>query len=117
MYKILELFENTDVTHHHPSFGTFDVKVELIDTGLVKWVSIPHELFFEYIKNCNPTLYQYVDSNNFVTWEDTIDDLYELGYEFEPDLLKYLEVNYSKFIFESMTECYYDPNSNNDDCA
>ena len=116
MYKILILRENTDVTLQHPSFGTFDVKVELIDTGLSKWVSIPHELFFDYIKNCNPSLYDYVESNNFVTWEDAIDDLYELGYEFETDLLKYFKVNYPKFIFETMADYNPDYFITNDDC-
>lgn len=102
MYSILEFRDNIGVHVSHPSFGTFDIRVKLIETDLIKWVSIPHELFFEYLKNCNPSLHEYVDSRNFFTWEDAIADLYELGYSFNQDILKYLTAKYSKFIFNTM---------------
>ena len=97
----------TGVTHLSPSFGTFDVHVLLEEDNLEKWVSIPHELFFEYIKVSNSSLHSYVESNNFDTWELAIDNLDGLGYDFGEAILKYIEVSYSKFVFRSMTD--YDP--------
>ena len=107
MYRILKFRDNVNVHISHPSFGTFDLNVELVSTGLVKWVSVPHELFFEYLQTANTSLHSYVENKNFFTWEDAILDLYELGYSFEEDMLKYLQVKYSKFIFETMAN--YNP--------
>lgn len=108
-FKILELRTNEDACSiTSASYATFDVKLTLATGGPVKWVSVPHELFFEYLICCNPNLYDYIE--NFLKGEPTeivVYDLLDLGYDFEPDLLQYIEAKYSKEVFKILPS--YDP--------
>lgn len=107
MYNILEIRDNTTVNWKHPSFGTFDVNTQLTNTDIEKWLSIPHELFFEYLKFCNPSLHSYVDKQNFDNWEMAICDMISIGYDFEEDITKYISVHYNPFTFKILPS--YDP--------
>ena len=105
MYTLLELRCNSNVNHDHPSFGTFDVLIQLNTEAagnLTKWVSIPHELFFDFIVSYDTQLNAYITKCDYANWEMCIDDLIELGYDFTPAMLGYMKMWYEPFVFSSM---------------
>jgi hypothetical protein len=107
MYRIVEIRYNTDVHLKHPSFGTFDVSVELTRTHRRKWLSIPHDLFFDYIATTDLQLADYINAHDFPTWADVIDDLESLGVDLQEQLLLYIHTWYSEQTFVSLVE--YNP--------
>jgi len=110
MYTLLELRCNSTVATDHPSFGTFDVllKLQHDDVGTIsKWISIPHELFFDFISEYDTQLTAYITKCDYANWEMCIDDLIELGYDFTPAMIEYVKMWYTPFIFSSIPG--YDP--------
>jgi len=106
-FTILEIRLNNGIDPRDPSYGTFDIKVGL--DGSEKWFSVMHEVFFDYIKYCNPNLYAYVDVHHKLTktYDDVIDDLLDLGYKFDADIATYIESSITKHLYKILPG--YDP--------
>lgn len=107
MYRIVEIRYNIDVDLKHPSFGTFDVLTELVRTQRRKWLSIPHDIFFDYVTSNDENLNSYIDSHNFHTWTDVIEDLESIGFDLKEKILGYIHTWYSEQNFVTLVE--YNP--------
>ena len=107
MYTLRELRLNETIELSHPSLGTFDVRIYNADLDVEKWVSIPHELFFDFIEKHDGSLYNYIHMREFSNWEEVIIDLLSIGFDFKQYILDYVTACYSKFTFECMPS--YDP--------
>lgn len=101
-YKILEFRDNSQLKEEHVSFYTFDVLTEL--EGEKKWLSIPYDLYFDWIKENNKNLQSYIENNKFKNLIHIIIDLKELDFDFKKSLLDYISFFYSKSIFKKLPE-------------
>lgn len=100
MIQILEIRDNVHLINdvNHPSFGTMDVQCT---NGLdIKWISIPYELLFEFICNSDQELKSYFDK--FHTFEPFIEHLYDIGYDLDDQIYKYIESSINDFIFTQL---------------
>lgn len=104
-YKLIEIRENSNLEQNSPSYYTFDVLTEL--DGEMKWLSIPYELYFQWVEENNENLYNYIKKINFKNDIQIIKDLEELGFNFGESLLGYITKFYSESIFKKLPT--YDP--------
>ena len=110
-YKIKELKNNIDVDIKHPSSSTFDILTEY--NSNLRWLSVPHELYFQWALLNSKPLELYIESKNFLNWEAAINDLIELNYDWNTEMGKYLDEKYKKKHFLLLPE--YSPDSFEDD--
>jgi hypothetical protein len=104
-YKLIEIRENSNLEQNNPSYCTFDVLTEL--DGMMKWLSIPYELYFQRVEENNKNLYNYIKKINFNNDIQRIKDLEELGFNFGESLLEYITKFYSENVFKNLPT--YDP--------
>lgn len=106
-YKIKEIKDNTKVDRDNPSYCTFDVLVEY--DGKTKWISVQHTDYFVWAMLDSKSLESYIENKNFKNWDDTIEDLSELNYDWDKEMIRYLEKFYPKRVFMILPE--YDADS------
>jgi hypothetical protein len=106
IYKILELRKNIDLNKNHPSFYTFDVLVTLIKENEEKWLSVPYEMYFEWVLKNNKKLSKYIEKREFAHHLHLLSDLDEIGFKFEESLMEYINIYYPENIY-LMLPCYY----------
>lgn len=111
IYKISEFRTNTYLEKSHPSFYTFDVLTELIAEGEEKWLSIPYEMYFEWVLINNEKLTEYIKKREFHHHLELIKDLEEIGFNFEKSVAEYIHKYYPPQIFIMLP--YYFPDELN----
>jgi hypothetical protein len=104
-YQLIEIRENSNLEDDNPSCYTFDVLTEL--DGERKWLSIPYELYFQWVEQSNKKLDGYIKKINFNNDVQIIKDLEELGFNFALSLSEYIHQFYSESIFKKLPN--YDP--------
>jgi hypothetical protein len=98
MIRVVEFRDNINLTDNHPSFGTLDV---LCTSGLNdKWISVPYELLFDFIFTTDPALKSY--SDKFETYELFIDHLYDINYNFNDQVVRYIDSTLNDYIFDEL---------------
>jgi len=112
-YVIKELRLNEDKGAGHMCFETFDVLVKYKDT--VKWINFHYEDYFCWVINENSNLQAYIAKKKFKTWTAALKDLSELEFDWEANILKFIEANYRKEIFKSLPQYNPDPYSDESD--
>jgi len=101
-YTLKEIRDNIGIDKNHPSFSTFDVLAET--NGIKKWLSIPHELYFPWALKESKQLCNYIEKHNFKTWEDAIEDLNSLDYDWNKNMSRYVDKYYPKRLFDILPE-------------
>ena len=96
-YTVIEVRDNVGIERNNASSDTFDVLVEF--HGHKKWISIEHTSFFVWAMHESKNLELYIESRNFRNWEEAIQDLTELNYDWSAEMAKYMESQYPKKIF------------------
>lgn len=104
-YQLIEIRENSNLEHDNPSCYTFDVLTEL--DGERKWLSIPYELYFQWVEQSNKKLDDYIKKINFDNDVQIIKELEELGFNFAASLSEYIHSLYSESVFKKLPN--YDP--------
>jgi hypothetical protein len=110
-YVIKKYLDNIGVDKNNPSHKTFDILVEY--DGKIKWVSVPHDLYFTWAIKDSEKLEKYVENHMFENWEDVITDLTSLDYNWNKELKRYIDKVYPKRLFAILHE--YNPESFNEE--
>jgi len=116
-YTLKEIRDNIQLHKDNPSYCTFDVLTEL--EGGRKWLSIPYDLYFEWTSKDNEKLSNYISKPEFFDYHKVIEDLLELGFDFEKSLLKYITACYKETVFKKLPgynpDNLFDSDYNDDD--
>ena len=96
-YTIIDIKDNIGAEANNPSADTFDVLAEY--EGIKKWISIEHTSYFVWAMHDSNKLELYIESRNFKNWEEAIQDLTELNYDWKHEMAKFMESQYPKKIF------------------
>ena len=105
-YILKEIRDNVGIEQNHPSFSTFDILAER--DGITKWLSIPHELYFPWALKESKQLELYIEKHNFKDWEEAIEDLNSLEYDWNKNMSRYVERYYPKRLFDILPEYFPD---------
>jgi len=101
-YFIKEIRDNVGVDEKHPTSCSFDVLVEY--DGKAKWISIQHTDYFVWAMMDSKKLELYIDNRNFKDWDCAIQDLTELNYDWNAEMVRYLDKKYPKRLFQVLPE-------------
>lgn len=99
-YKIIEIRDNSNLDRDNPSFYTFDVLTEL--DGERKWLSIPYELYFQWIEKTDAKLTGYIKKINLKNEVEIIKNLVELELDFKETMISYIQTLYSEIVFKKL---------------
>lgn len=110
-YIIKEIRDNVGISKDNPSFSTFDLLVDL--NGVVKWISVPHEIYFPWAIKDSEKLEKYLEKNNFDNFEQAISDLTSLDYDWNKQLTRYIDKCYPKKLFNILPEYFPDGTKDN----
>ena len=98
---IVSFEDNLDIDVNDPSYGTFDVELEY--NGEEKNVSIPYELFLDFVYDKIPAFKSYSNSSNIEDMVDILKDAIEIGVDLKEWCEKYVSVHYTPEIFDKLT--------------
>ena len=101
-YKVVEVRNNIESKREHKLFSTFDIFVQLEENR--KWISIHHDSFFTWALLDSNNLQHYIESKNFPSWKEVIQDLTELEYDWKKEMGRYMDSYYSKKLFNALPE-------------
>jgi hypothetical protein len=99
-YILEEIRYNLELENSHPSFFTFDVLTNL--DGDKRWLSVPYELYFEWVMKENESLGKYINQPKFKNLRQVIKDLIDLEFDFNESITKYIHAFYTYKIFKSL---------------
>ena len=102
VYTVKQVRDNVTVHPTHPTAGTFDVLAEY--NSDVRWISVPYDLFFKWALSNSKTLELYIEKHKLKTWEDIIKDLNELEYDWNANMVKYMDKYYAKRLFKLLPQ-------------